>query len=307
MLNKIIIFLAASLVFYFSIIFYSEVHFLDFSNFEFKLEYYPIIISILILHTLLHNLRFYRLLHRLKIKISYIESLKISLAGMSLGLTPGGIGTAVKSHIIKNKFGNSITSTLPIIFVERITELMGIIFVLFSLNLIIFNLDSIIVSIIGIIFVTSFFLILSRKSFFNLFENLFIKIPFLKKVSSSIEESRESLIQLLDKKTIFESAIYSITSKFLYLVAIYYIFLSFGIDLGIVTSATIYYTSLLIGAMSFIPAGIIITESSMLAILSQHGIEFSIATLVVITLRIVGTWLLSLFGTLSYIIFYRKN
>ena len=59
--------------------------------------------------------------------------------------------------------------------------------------------------------------------------------------------------------------------------------------------------------MSFIPAGIIITESSMLAILSQHGIEFSIATLVVITLRIVGTWLLSLFGTLSYIIFYRKN
>lgn len=306
-IKKIIIFLGISFTFYFSLIFYFEVDSLEFSNIKFKIDYYPLIIGILIIHTLFHNLRFYRLLHNLKIRISFIESLKISLAGMALGFTPGGIGTAIKCHIIKNKFGNSISYTLPVIFLERITELIGIIFVLLFLNLIVFNLHSLIISIIGIIFVTIFFLVISTKLFYKLVDNLISKISIFKQLSSSLENSRESIKQLLKNKIIIESIVYSIISKLIYLIAIYYIFISFDIDLGIPISATIYYTSLLVGVMSFIPAGIIVTESSMITVLSQYGINFSLATLVVIVLRIIGTWILSLFGTLTYIIFYRKS
>ena len=91
------------------------------------------------------------------------------------------------------------------------------------------------------------------------------------------------------------------------LIAIYFIFLSFGIDLGVISSGMIYYTSLLIGVLSFIPAGLVITETSMLAILLQHKIEFSIAVLIMITLRIVQTWLIVIAGAITYTIFYRNK
>ena len=134
MFNKIVILLSIIIIFYFSIILFSDIQQIDFSDLDFKLEYYPLIILILISHTLLSNLRFYRLLHKLKINISFISSLKIFIAGLSLGLTPGGIGTAIKSHILKNEFNRPITSTLPVIFVERVTELIGILSVLITLS-----------------------------------------------------------------------------------------------------------------------------------------------------------------------------
>ena len=111
----------------------------------------------------------------------------------------------------------------------------------------------------------------------------------------------EGLVDYLnDKKVILESSCYSILAKFLNLIAIYFIFLSFGIDLGVISSGIIYYTSLLIGVLSFIPAGLIITETSMLAILLQHKVEFSIAILIMITLRIVQTWVIAIAGTITY-------
>ena len=91
------------------------------------------------------------------------------------------------------------------------------------------------------------------------------------------------------------------------MIAIYFIFLSFGIDLGIISSGIIYYTSLLIGVLSFVPAGIIITETSMVAILLQHKVEFSIAILIMITLRIVQTWVIAIAGTITYSLFYANK
>lgn len=304
--NKIVLSIAATLIFYFAILLFFDVQQINLSDITFKIEYYPIIISILFFHTLISNFRFYRLLHKLQIDISYKESLKIFMAGMSLGLTPGGIGTTIKSYILKIKYEKSISTTIPIIFIERLTELIGILSVLVTLNFFIFSYESTIISIIGISIVTVFLIIISQKSIFSLFESFFNKISFFKKFIKSIEDSNESFSKLINKKTIFETSCYAIISKFLYLFSIYLIFLSFDIDLGIIASGLIYYTSLLIGVISLIPSGIIITETSMLALLFQYKIELSLATLLTITLRIIGTWILTITGTIIYFIFYRN-
>ena len=81
--------------------------------------------------------------------------------------------------------------------------------------------------------------------------------------------------------------------------AVYFIFLSFNVDLGILLSGQIYYTSLVLGSLSFLPSGIIITESTMIAILLNHGIDFSLATLLVIFTRLVTTWLGTLLGIIT--------
>jgi len=53
------------------------------------------------------------------------------------------------------------------------------------------------------------------------------------------------------------------------------------------------------GSISFIPGGIIVTESSMLGLLLENGIQVSIATLIVILSRLVTIWLFTIVGTVA--------
>ena len=85
-----------------------------------------------------------------------------------------------------------------------------------------------------------------------------------------------------------------------FLITVYLIFQSVGISIGFFDSGQIYYTSLLIGNLSFLPAGVIVTESGMIAMLVDNGIEFSLASLAVIFMRFIGTWIPAIAGTITY-------
>ena len=88
-------------------------------------------------------------------------------------------------------------------------------------------------------------------------------------------------------------------AKLAHLVNIYFIFLSFGVDLGLFISGQIYYTSLILGVITFIPAGIIVTESNMIGLLLEQNVEFAIATLIVIFTRIITMWATTVAGVLT--------
>ena len=92
---------------------------------------------------------------------------------------------------------------------------------------------------------------------------------------------------------------WSFIAKLSYFFAIYFIFISLDVDLGFLLSGQIYHTSLVLGSLSFLPSGIIITESTMIAILLNHGIDFSLATLLVIFTRLVTTWTSTLLGIIT--------
>ncbi|MGI0056637.1 MAG: flippase-like domain-containing protein, partial [Nitrosarchaeum sp.] len=122
------------------------------------------------------------------------------------------------------------------------------------------------------------------------------KIKFVNKLLSNLDESRESFIKLNTKKNISEAIAWGLAAKFTHLVIIYFIFLSYGIDLGFLLSGQIYYTSLIFGTITFIPAGIVVTESSMIGLLLEHNVEFATATLIVIFSRIITMWLTTFIG-----------
>ena len=80
---------------------------------------------------------------------------------------------------------------------------------------------------------------------------------------------------------------------------VYFIFLSVGIDLGIFDSGQIYYTSLLAGVLTFLPAGIVVTESGMIGLLLKYNITLSLATLGVLIVRFITTWMGMIIGVIA--------
>ena len=70
----------------------------------------------------------------------------------------------------------------------------------------------------------------------------------------------------------------------------YMIFLSFGMNLDFITTTLITHSSVLFGTISFLPAGIGLTEVSFVNLLNIYGVDISLSTSVIIMIRLLSTW-----------------
>jgi len=304
--DKVIILSVIIILFYVGILVYSDLNEIASKFSSIKLEFFPIIFSLMGIQLVTLGIKYHRMLGRLEIKLPLLESIKIFLSGISLIATPGGAGTAIKSQILKKKFDIPISTTLPVIFMERLTELLAILIILTIFLFWVINYTSLIAILIGSFFVLITGVLISNNKIFQSLKTLFTKFNKIKKFVYTLDESKESFNKLTKKNTVLESLGWSIIAKIAQLTAAYFIFLSLNVDLGFILSGQIYYTSLVVGALTFIPSGIIITESTMLALLIEENIEFSLATLVVVFTRLITTWMATIIGIITLKLSYAK-
>jgi len=297
--NKIITLIGIIIIFYVAIILFSDYELLINEISRFDSKYLPVIFGLMIIHTLISTVKFQRLLKNIGIKLPFKDCLKIFVAGMSLGVTPAGIGIAIKSYILKTHYGRSVSSTIPLILVERWTEFIAIL-LLSSILLIWADLaESKIVIGIGIGFAVIVYILMSNSKTISSLKKIISKIKFISRFAGNFDETNESMIKLVRKKSLLEATMWSFSAKLVHIVTIYLIFLSFGIDLGLFLSAQIYYTSLILGIVTMIPAGVVVTELNMIGLITSQQIEFTIAALIVIFTRIVTTWSTTIIGVLT--------
>ena len=297
--DNLVIFAIIIIIFYIAILIYSDIHAIADKISNIQIIYLPIIFSLTGIQLIILGIKYQRMLKKLGINIPLKEGIKIFIAGISLIATPGGAGTAIKSHILKKKYNAPLSKTLPTIFMERLTELIGTLIIL-SLFFYWTNLyESIFAIIFGFIFTFIMYLLISKNKTFNSLKVLLNKINRIKKLSASIDDSKESFLLLRKKDTFLEMIGWSFIAKLAYFFAVYFIFLSLNVDLGLLLSGQIYHTSLVLGSLSFLPSGIVLTESTMIAILLNHGIDFSLATLLVIFTRLVTTWTSTILGIIT--------
>jgi len=305
--DKAVIIIVITILFYSAILFLANINSIIEKTYDIDFLYVPPILSLMGVHTIIMAIRFHRLLQRLEIRIPFKESLKIFVAGLSLSITPGGIGTAIKSHILQKRYGKSISSSLPIILIERWTELLAILIITTVLLLWADLYESIILMAIGYVLILIIMTIFSNSKIFLSFKGLITKINYFKRFAASIDESKNSLNKLTKKESLLEALGLSLVAKSLHLITVYLVFLSVGINLSFFESGQVYYTSLIFGVLTFIPAGIVVTESSMLGLLLKYGVEIPVAVLAVIYVRIVSMWLVTLIGALTLKFVFREK
>lgn len=294
--DKIIFLIVCTVLFYITILIISDINLISEKISQIKLEFFLPVFGLMGIQFICLGIKYHRLLKKLNVPISLKHSIIIFIAGLSLIATPGGVGTAVKSQILKKKYDQPLSKTLPIIFIERFTELLAILIILTIFLLWNQMYESVIIVIIGYCFIIFMYVLFSNTKIFVLFKKVFSKFKKIQKLINSFGESKESFSKLFEFKTISESLVWSIIAKIFQFVAVFFIFLSLDVDLGLVLSGQIYYTSLVLGSLTFIPSGLIITESSMLALLFNVGVDLSTASLVVVFTRLITTWLGTLVG-----------
>jgi uncharacterized protein (TIRG00374 family) len=304
--NKAIFFVILSIFIYALIAIFT-----DFSEFisnlqSLDLSYLPLILFLVMISLVLKALRQFYLLKKLDISIPFLENFKIFLAGLSMLITPGGTGELVKSHLIKQNFDESISKTAPVVFIERFQDFLGILGMLL-ITIIFISSTGAILAIVGSSIILSLIsAIIIQKKILMWIQKKIKKISFLQKLFSRDQEFYNSLYNLFKPTPMLISFVISLAGIFLDGAAMYFSLISIIPEIGIFESIQKSFTSVVIGLFSLLPAGVGVTEISLLSLISKNGISESTAASAVIYLRLTTLWFMTGLGFIFLKVTYRK-
>jgi len=257
-----------------------------------------LLVPMLCLATLNFLIRFAKwqyYLSSLDIRIKRFESLLIFLSGFSLAITPGKIGEIIRSYFIKITHQVPVSKTAPIIFADRLTDLIGLL-VISGIGVVSYKYGAYVIGGVGLVVITMLFFV-SQKTYL-------MKI-LLKTKNSKLINAYESSCRLLNLKSLIVAIPLSVIAWFCEAIVLYLTYRALGLQVGFQIAIFIYSFSMIIGAISMLPGGLGLTEGSIasLSILAKMSkSQAAVATLVV---RVVTLWYAIIIGLVAMFLFQR--
>jgi len=306
-INKGIYAIIVGIFFYVLLLFISDTEKIFSILNQIQFEKYVAILSLSVLTLLIYGWRHQVLLNKLDIHLNFKDCFLIHTAGIAMIVTPGGVGSIIRSYILKKKTGHSISSTTPILIYERwldivcLTSIVGIL--LYWNNVI----ETQIVFIISLFLSISLFLIFKNSFGLSIFNKILIKTKILKFFIINPDEFQESTKKLILPKNTAQLLLISYLTKLVPMIAVYLVFDLFNLNIDIFNSSQIYFTSQIIGLLSFVPGGILVTEGGMLGLILKNGIDFSTASMLVLLIRILTFWFPLFIGFITLKLILSKN
>ena len=303
--KKMLITVIGIMIFYTIFIIYSDAGQIIETIQGMKIEFIPLILGIQFISFFLRGFRQKKFLEKINVQISLKKSFLIFLSGLSMLMTPGGTGGIIKSQFLKNELGYSRRKTVPVFFYERYHDFLAIIIIMIIFSIIYSTIISQFLIIISSIILFVGYLILKSQKISKRILGKIEKMKIFKKISTDLLETNDSISKLISSKIFLQGLIISISAVVLDLIAVYLIFISLNIEYTFFESSQLFLSSIISGVLSLLPAGIGVTEGSLLKLLTLRGMELSFASATVLIIRFLTLWFSAIVGfiTLKFVKF----
>ena len=268
---------------------YADVGKLTEAFLQFNWIYIPVIVLLTLLN---YVFRFYKwdyYLGKIDIHIPKKDSFIVFFSGLVMSITPGKLGEVFKSYLLKQLDDIEISRSAPIIFAERLTDVMGLL-ILASVGIIVYDYGLNLLMAILAIFALIVLIIQSRTLSMRIID-FCERLPLVSNFVHHLRLSYESAYTLLRHKPLFYTIAISIVSWFFECIAMWYVLKGFGLDRTLLESTFVFAFSSLAGAVSMLPGGLGVAEGSIVGLLHTLDVSNAIAT---------GTALIIRFGTLWF-------
>jgi uncharacterized protein (TIRG00374 family) len=293
-----LIIILSSIAFYSIFLFLSDISSLKSHSISFKYEYVFIILIFVVSSWIPLFLRWRLLCKNIGLKISLRVDFLVYLAGFALSITPAKVGELLRTQILRDKSGIQRSQTTPLIFIEKFYDLLGAVIVS-SIGILYFPQIGIIV-LGALILSIIIFILFSSKITFDKSIILLSKFKFTKNFIEPLSKSHEILKNSTKIKIFSSSIILSLLYWLSISFAVFFTLKSLSIDsLGFAEITSTYVSSLFLGALSFLPGGLGITEASFTGLLNIQGISLSMAIVTVIVVRLFTLWFSVVIGFIA--------
>ena len=287
--NRLILVLVAAVGIYAIFLFTSDFNIITEKISNFKINYLPLILFLVTASWCPVFIKWHFLLKNCEIDIPLTGSITVFLSGLAFDITPGKLGALMKSQILKTSFNIPRTKTAPIVLVEKVYDLIGAILASI-IGIIILGMDVYLI-IIAILVLAMVFFFLYYRPASELFFKRVTKTKFFSKYVENISEFNKTVQKSTNVKVATICILLAVTYWFIVSTAVYYTLIGFDINiLDYLKVLSIYAISILLGAISFIPGGVGITEGALAGLFTLEGIDVSTALILSVIIRIFVLW-----------------
>lgn len=271
-----------------------------FAEFGWKGLFIPI--SLAFIGYLFRFIRWQHFLHLLGHHVPFFKSFRIYIGGFAFSVTPGKAGEALRSVFLKD-YHVPYRESFGAFLAERFSDVMAC--VLLSLGGFLYCPEMRPFLYLSLAFVATI-LILIQNRFVLKWLEIFIKKMTPERFSQYAEFALEIILSFRKCFNIANLTLgifLGMLAWGLEGVAFYYLLTSLQATISLHTAIFIYTFSLLIGAMTFLPAGLGGAEIAMMQFLALYNVPSSIAVAVTIVIRLTTLW----FSVLLGILFLPRN
>ena len=287
--NRLILVLVAAVGIYAIFLFTSDFNIISEKISNFKINYLPLILFLVTASWCPVFIKWHFLLKNCEIDIPLTRSITVFLSGLAFDITPGKLGALMKSQILKTSFNIPRTKTAPIVLVEKVYDLIGAILASI-IGIIILGMDVYLIIIAILVLAMVFFFLFYRPASEIFFKRV-TKTKFFSKYVENISEFDKTVQKSTNVKVATICILLAVTYWFIVSTAVYYTLIGFDINiLDYLKVLSIYATSILLGAISFIPGGVGITEGALAGLFTLEGIDVSTALILSVIIRIFVLW-----------------
>lgn len=240
----------------------------------------------------------------LKLPLSLKESYLIFMSALSLSVTPGKVGEILKSWLIKSRIGVPVAETAPIVLVERITDFFSLLMIA-GLGAAIYGYGIYIVLVIFTFFVV-LTAVLARADLVRLIAGKIARIKKLEKISELLIALGTTASALVKPVPLILMTLVSLIAWGFECLSYYIILSNFTVGITVFWSAYAYALATIVGAVSFLPGGLGLTEGTLYFLLLGNGGSKEIAATTTFLIRIATLWFAVLVGTIHLSVYQRK-
>ena len=241
-------------------------------------------------------------LKRVGIKLNLWNNLFVFLSGFSMVMTPGKVGEIWKGWLIKDINGEKLNKTVPVVIIDRITDVLGLI--ILSMLGIIYYMEGVYILIILLFLFSAFIIAIRSKTVSGKIIMLLEKR--MGKHAENIKTMHATFEILMKPWGLIAMSFVSACAWFFECLVMYFTILGFGQSISITLSTFIFSFASLAGAVSMVPGGLGVAEGSISGLLQYFGTAPAVSVAITIIVRSVTLWYGTIIGLSVYFIF-NKN
>lgn len=271
---------------------------------QFNWLWFPVVLLLSFGNYVVRFLKWDYYLKILNIPVKTKDSFLIFMSGLIMSVTPGKMGELLKSYLVKETAGEPISKTAPIIFAERITDFISLVF-LTLIGAFIFNIGREITIGVGIFFI-GLCIIIGNKRLSEKIIAVFCKAKFIGKYMEKISEAYESSYIMLRAKPLLLMTALSAGSWFFECFGYYLILINFGAEVNLFYAAFVYTFSTIAGAITMLPGGLGATEGTLTFLIMRVNVPAAIAVSSTFLIRVATLWFAIIVGIISASLYQKR-
>ncbi len=218
-----------------------------------------------------YGLRFFKwqgYLRCLGLRLRPWPSLLIFGSGFALTVTPGKLGEALKSVLLKEAYGVALARTAPIVVAERFTDFLAVM-ALAVFGAVAWN-YGLNVLVVAATLAAAFVGLLSSPRLARAFLRGLARLPLVRRAAPALGAAYESMAAMLRPWPLLWTTALSVAAWFCEAAGLYLVVNALpGVTCDLATAVFVYAFATLAGAVTLLPGGIGATEGTLVGLLQK--------------------------------------